>query len=148
MKHALAVQHTKKNEQIGYLEYSLLIMTKISYISKHFRHFSFFESQNDQGVTQLVIRPFCISKTLKTVSLRNSRFFQSLFYFSCIFSKTIPYINSETNTHLPIFNVVCKYLIQFCGTSQQCEMDSFRTVNKQNLKNLYHETFLVNFNLF
>ena len=85
MKHALAVQHTKKNEQIGYLEYSLLTMTKISYISQQFQHFSFFESQSDQGVTQLVIKPFCISQTLKTVSLRNSRFFKVSFIFHVIF---------------------------------------------------------------
>ena len=38
---ALAVQDTKKKEQIGYLEYSLL-MIKICYISPKFPHFIVF----------------------------------------------------------------------------------------------------------
>ena len=63
---ALAV---KKKEQIGYLEYSLL-MIKINCISPPgFWDFSFFESQRDQGVTHLDIKPLSISQTSRIVSL-------------------------------------------------------------------------------
>ena len=77
---ALAVYPAKLKGQIGYLEYSLL-MIKFHYISLHnfdtsvcffvflFVLFCFFEGQSDQGVTQLVIKPFEISQISRTVSL-------------------------------------------------------------------------------
>ena len=93
-------------------------MTKISYISPQFRHFSFFFWESKWSRSDPIsVKPFCISQTSRTVSLKNPRFLQSPFYFLFIFFKTIPYINSETNPPSPIFNVVCKYLIQFLGTS-------------------------------
>ena len=54
---ALAVYHTKIKEQIGYLEYSLLMIKTI--ISPHnFDTSLFFEGQSEQRVTQLVIKLF------------------------------------------------------------------------------------------
>ena len=47
----------------------------------------FFEGQRDQGVTQLVIKPFDISQTSRIVGLRlkKCQVFASSFYFSFIF---------------------------------------------------------------
>ena len=42
-------------------------MIKVHYISPQFWHFSFSEAQNDQGVTQLVIKPFDIFLASKIV---------------------------------------------------------------------------------
>ena len=50
----------------------------------------FFESQNDQGVTQLVIKPFEISQTSRIVDLRykNAKVFQTPFYFTFFLENT------------------------------------------------------------
>ena len=48
----------QEKEQIGYLEYSLLMIIM------------FFGGQSDHGVTQLVIKPFGISQTSRIVGLR------------------------------------------------------------------------------
>ena len=65
---ALAVWHAKKNKQIGYLKYALS-MIKIHYISHNLDTSVSFEDQSDQGVTQLVIKPFGTPKTSRIVSL-------------------------------------------------------------------------------
>ena len=65
---ALAVEHAKNKEEFGYLEYSLL-MIKIHIISSHNFHTSVFEGQSDQGVKQLVIKPFDTSQSSRIVSL-------------------------------------------------------------------------------
>ena len=44
-------------------------MIKLHFISPYFQNFSFFEGQSDQGVTQLVIKPFGISQTPRIVGL-------------------------------------------------------------------------------
>ena len=62
---AVAVWHAKKKEQIGYFEYSLLVI-KIDYLPI-ISTFQFFEGQSDQGVTQLVIKSFDISQTSRIV---------------------------------------------------------------------------------
>ena len=53
----------------------------------------FFKVQSAQGVTQLVIKPFGIFQTSRIVSLswKNTRFFQTPFYFSFIFLDNISY---------------------------------------------------------
>ena len=69
---ALAVQHTKKKEQIGYLEYSLL-MIKIYFIPPKISTLHFFEDQSDQGATDLVIKPFSISQSSRMESLSQKK---------------------------------------------------------------------------
>ena len=59
---SLAVEHVKKKEQVGYLEYSFL-MIKFPYISPQFQHFSIFMGDSHQGVAQLVTKPFDIFQT-------------------------------------------------------------------------------------
>ena len=49
----------------------------------------FFEGQSDQGVTQLVIKPFDISQTSRIVCLSLKKVFQTSFYFSFIFLDNI-----------------------------------------------------------
>ena len=49
-------------------------MTKIHYITLFLKRFSFYEGQRDQGVTQLVIKPFEIFQTSRTVSLTQKKF--------------------------------------------------------------------------
>ena len=77
-----------------------------------------FEDQSDQGVTDLVIKPFGIFQSSRMVNLsqKNAKFFQTPFYFY-LFFWTLHQINSETNPPTPIINVLCKYLKQFLGTS-------------------------------
>ena len=65
---ALALEHTKNKEEFGYLEYSLL-MLKIHITSSHNFHTSVFKGQSDQGVKQLVIKPFGISQSSRIVNL-------------------------------------------------------------------------------
>ena len=61
---ALAVYHAKKKEQIGYLKYWIL-MIKINLYPHNLDTSVCLEGQSDQGVTQLVIKPFSISQTSK-----------------------------------------------------------------------------------
>ena len=109
----LAVQDAKKKERIGYLEYAFL-MIKIHYISPYLQNFSFFESQSDQGESQLAIKPFDIFQTsiIMGFNQNNFRLFKTPFLFHLL-SQTTPNINSETNPSSPVTNVVCKYLEQF-----------------------------------
>ena len=92
----------KKN--IGYFEYSLLV-TRIHYISLKLQHFSFFESQSDEGRIQLAIKLFGISKRSRIVSTN---------YFLFIFLDNISHIFWDQP---PIINVVCKYQRLCRGTS-------------------------------
>ena len=61
---------TSQEKRTDWILRNSLVMKKINNISLKFWHFSFFDSQSDQGITQLVIKPFGISQALRIVSLR------------------------------------------------------------------------------
>ena len=78
----------------------------------------FFEGQRDQGVTQLVIKPFYISQTSRIVGLRSKQcqgFPNTLLFFILFLENTSHKFWVQSPS--PLINVVCKYLRQFLGTS-------------------------------
>ena len=83
-----------------------------------------FEGQRDQGLTQLVKKPFEISEKIRNSESKVKKitgFSKPLFNFYFFF-QTIPLNNSlqknsENNSLPSIIKVICKYLQQFLGTS-------------------------------
>ena len=103
----------KKN--IGYFEYSLLV-TRIHYISLKLQHFSFFESQSDEGRIQLAIKLFGISKRSRIVSTN---------YFLFIFLDNISHIFWDQTPHyqccLQVSKTVSWHKFRCCYSSSMLQ---------------------------